>query len=151
MIVKEADINSKDANKLIEALSLELENLTGNSGKGSFNKEEMSGKGASFAICYVNEEAVGCGAIRPLEKKCAEIKRVYTKKAHRKSGVGKALLDFLENKARTFGYDEIKLETRRINEKAVRFYQGNGYKECLPYGKYIGRSEAICMTKALNN
>lgn len=151
MVVKEADINCKEASELIEALSLELEELTGNSGKGSFNKEEMSGKGASFAICYANEEAVGCGAIRPLEKRCAEIKRVYTKKAYRKSGVGKAVLDFLEDKARTFGYDEMKLETRRINEKAVGFYQANGYKECLPYGKYIGRSEAICMAKSLNH
>lgn len=41
MVVKEADINSKDASELIEALSLELEILTGNSGRGSFNKEEM--------------------------------------------------------------------------------------------------------------
>lgn len=41
MLVKIESIKCKEAIELIEELSDELEKLTGNSGKGSFNEEDM--------------------------------------------------------------------------------------------------------------
>ena len=46
-----------------------------------------------------------------------------------------------------FGYKAVWLETRRVNESAVRFYLEQGYQVRPNYGNYIGRSEAICFEK----
>lgn len=48
------------------------------------------------------------------------------------------------------GYRELWLETRRANNRAVRFCQIAGFVERAPYGKYVGRAEAICKEKMLS-
>jgi ribosomal protein S18 acetylase RimI-like enzyme len=53
----------------------------------------------------------------------------------------------LEQKARALGYTELVLETRKVNTAAVAFYRKLGYVECANYGKYVGREEAVCMSK----
>lgn len=64
-------------------------------------------------------------------------------------GVGRALLTFLENSAKEMGYPELRLETRYINNRAVNFYEENGYVRIENYDPYIGREEAVCFAKVL--
>ena len=59
------------------------------------------------------------------------------------------MLAALEAKAQSLGYDEVRLETRRVNTVAVGFYRRAGYREIPPYGRYVGRPEAICFAKQL--
>jgi RimJ/RimL family protein N-acetyltransferase len=66
-----------------------------------------------------------------------------------RSGVGSALLRFLEEAASALGYREIALETRRVNHKAVAFYKKHGYTVTDNYGAYIGRDDAVCFIKTL--
>ena len=66
-----------------------------------------------------------------------------------RAGVGSALLADLEARARDLGYRAIWLETRRVNAQAVGFYLARGYRERAPYGRYVGRPEAICFEKDL--
>lgn len=47
------------------------------------------------------------------------------------------------------GYTEFLLETRHVNHRAVHFYEKNGYVRIENYGPYIGREEAICFSKIL--
>ncbi|TCV91356.1 acetyltransferase (GNAT) family protein [Biostraticola tofi] len=65
-------------------------------------------------------------------------------------GIGAALLRFLENQAVELGYRQLWLETRRINQRAVAFYMKQGYEVIANYGPYIGREEAICLSKVLD-
>ena len=64
-------------------------------------------------------------------------------------GIGRALLTFLEVSAKNMGYTEFLLETRHVNHRAVHFYEKNGYVRIENYGPYIGREEAICFSKIL--
>jgi ribosomal protein S18 acetylase RimI-like enzyme len=64
-------------------------------------------------------------------------------------GIGHALLALLEISAKGMGYRELWLETRRVNHRAVRFYEKNGYARIENYGPYIGREEAVCFSKVL--
>lgn len=149
MVIKSTSIYSKEATELINALSKELEQITGNSGRNSFNNEDVDKERSVFAVCYMEDHAVGCGGLKELSKSQAEIKRVYSNPEYRGSGIGTAILQYLEAEAKKFGYKQVVVETRRVNEKAVSFYLKNGYRECAPYGKYVGRPEAICMMKEL--
>lgn len=92
-------------------------------------------------------EAIGCGAIRPLTRDIAELKRMFADRSS--TGIGTVLLTFLEKSAKDMGYHELWLETRHVNHRAVNFYKKNGYVSIENYGPYIGRDEAVCFSKKL--
>lgn len=139
------DINKPDAIQLIHELSTVLEGITGSSGKNSFNLDEMVSPRSIFVLARAEGKAVGCAAIRPLDEKTGEMKRMYAKE----KGVGAKLLAFIEGQAKRLDYSTIVLETRMINQQAVRFYEKHGYTRIENYGKYIGRTEAICFEKKI--
>lgn len=145
-IVKVAP-NSLEALNLMEELSKTLENITGDSGKNSFNVNDISDSRALFVIAYDDNKAVGCGAIRPIDKKIGEIKRVYAKA--KGNGIGGEILSFLEGEAKKLGYSKLWLETRLINTRAVAFYEHKGYSRIKNYGKYAARSECVCFEKLI--
>lgn len=146
--VQKADPLSADSQALIEKLSAVLAQITGSSGKRSFNLDDLQSARAVWALARnVQDVAIGCGAIRPLTQETAELKRMYSTGSE--AGVGSAILRFLEASARTLGYREITLETRRVNHNAVAFYEKHGYTVTDNYGAYIGRDEAVCFIKVL--
>lgn len=146
--VEDCDPDHPDACPLLDALSARLADITGSSGRASFNAEDVRGAGAAFLLARDGQgAAVGCGALRPLEPGVAEIKRMYAAVAGQ--GVGAAVLAALEARAKALGYVEVRLETRRVNTVAVGFYRRAGYCEIPPYGRYVGRPEAVCFGKPL--
>lgn len=137
---------SKDSLMLMDELSSILKSITGDSGQKSFNIEDVKNDKSIFLIARdENNSPVGCGAIRPLNNHCAEIKRMYSKV----SNIGSHILASLEEKAVSLGYQLIRLETRKINERAVNFYLRKGYYVIDNYGKYEGNEKAICFEKKL--
>lgn len=147
MIIKNVDIECREAEALIDELSEELFKITGNSGRESFNKEDMKNSRAVFAVAFENGDAVGCGGIREVSSDTAEIKRIYSKQ--RMKGIGRNIIEYLESKAKELGYSHLLLETRKANENAICFYKRIGYDICQNYGRYKNVDEAVCFTKKL--
>lgn len=145
--IKEEDINSTDAICLLDELSDELNQITGNSGRASFDNSDCLKKRSIFLIARENGMCVGCGAFRKISQDTAEIKRVYAKR--KSCGVGKRILKYLEQKAMEYNYTKVILETRTCNKKAVVFYINNGYTIIDNYGTYKHNQEAICFEKKL--
>ncbi|MFS7195388.1 GNAT family N-acetyltransferase [Rahnella inusitata] len=146
--VEKSDPFSSESHRLIEMLSAELAAITGDNGKSNFTVEAMYDDKALWVLAKnAHGEAIGCGAIRPLTQNTAELKRMFSDRSV--PGVGGALLTFLETSAKDMGYSELRLETRYINHRAVNFYEKNGYIRIENYGPYIGRTEAVCFSKAL--
>lgn len=147
--IEKSDIHSAESFHLIEKLSAELASITGDSGKHNFTADSLGTEGALWVLAK-NErgEAVGCGALRPLTAGIAELKRMYSDRSQ--AGIGNALLSFMESSARKLGYAEVWLETRHVNQRAIRFYQNKGYRLIENYGPYVGREEAACFAKTLN-
>jgi ribosomal protein S18 acetylase RimI-like enzyme len=132
---------------LIDALSARLAEITGSDGRSHFTPEAQ-GPRSCFLIAMDGGEAVGCGALRPLEPgDIGEIKRMYAHVPGR--GIGSRVLAALEERARGFGYRVLRLETRKVNQAAVAFYLRHGYAVCENYGPYVGRIEAVCFEKRL--
>ena len=143
----ESSPNAPETKLLLAALSAELQRITGSDGTQSFVTEDVQTERSVFLIALEGDEPVGIGGLRPLSEDVCEIKRVYARYAGR--GIGSGLLKALESYAKQFGYKAIWLETRKVNESAVRFYLGQGYQVRPNYGKYVGRNEAICFEKKL--
>ncbi len=145
--IKECDVNSNDADILLQELNNSLEEITGCSGSSSFSKKDVSNENGVFLIGYLDNEPVACGALRELSKDTAEIKRVFA----RKNNVGAAhkIIEALETFALQKLYRKLILETRVVNQHAVDFYYSCGYEKCENFGKYKGRVNAICFQKEI--
>ena len=148
MRIEACDPGSLDACTLLDELSGALAAITGDSGASSFAAADTRVPRSLFVIARGDDGALlGCGALRPLDEHTTEIKRMYARPGTR--GVGAALLAHIEREAARFGYRQCWLETRRVNTRALAFYERHGYSPIPNYGKYIGRPEAICLAKAL--
>jgi ribosomal protein S18 acetylase RimI-like enzyme len=146
--LQKEDPTAPDSQRLMEELSTALEAITGDSGKASFDAVDVIGPAACFVVARDDGgNAVGCGALRPLQPGVAEIKRMYAR--HGTSGVGSAVLRFLEAEAAAMGYQAVWLETRLVNRRAVEFYEARGYTRIPNYGKYIGNPLAVCFERQL--
>ena len=146
--VEVADPESPEAQQLLACLSESLQQITGSSGTASFDVNDVKVEGACFVVARsVSGDALGCGALRPLEPGVAELKRMFAMPGSK--GVGSSILSFLERKASELGYGQVWLETRKVNERAVAFYEHRGYTPIVNFGRYFGRPEAICLGKHL--
>lgn len=76
---------------------------------------------------------VGCGALRDLGDGIVEVKRMYLAPEFRGQGGGRWLLSELLAKARELGYENVRLDTLRRLEPALRLYESAGFKEIPAY------------------
>lgn len=147
--VRAEDPAGADALALVAELSAVLTALTGASGQASFDVSDVQGSRACFALARdAHGRALGCGALRPLAGDVAEVKRMFARPGTR--GAGSAVLRFLEGEAVRRGYAVLRLSTRRINERAVAFYERHGYRRIPGYGRYADSDVSVCFEKALN-
>ncbi|UXH77900.1 GNAT family N-acetyltransferase [Roseateles amylovorans] len=152
IVLEEVAADHPDARRMMEELNQRLAELSGDSGASGFRIDQMVPGRSIFLVARdAHRQLVGCGALRPLaeagDAPVAELKRMYARAGSR--GVGAALLARLEQAAQVMGYRALWLETRRINLRALQFYQRHGYREIPNYGGYVGRTDAICLGKRL--
>ncbi len=146
--VEKADPRSAESQLLISKLSAELAAITGDGGNSNFTMDSLDNDKSLWVLARNDKgEAVGCGAIRLLTGHVAELKRMFSDRSS--PAIGSALLTFLENAALDMGYNQIRLETRAVNHKAVNFYLRKSYKRIENYGPYVNRKEAVCFAKIL--
>ncbi|HEU5021497.1 MAG TPA: GNAT family N-acetyltransferase, partial [Bryobacteraceae bacterium] len=112
-------------------------------------EQVMDGEGA-FLIAWLDEVAVGCGAVRRLDVSTAELKRMYVDPQVRGQGVGRALVESLEREARALGVTRIVLETGKRLAPAIRLYERLGYAPVPLFGEYLSSPDtSVCFGKSL--
>jgi GNAT superfamily N-acetyltransferase len=83
-------------------------------------------------LAFDGEHAVGCGALRRIDDRVCEMKRVYLPSV-RGSGAGRLLIDTLIEMAHEIGYERMRLDTLRSMTRAKAIYSSLGFKEIAPY------------------
>lgn len=110
---------------------------------GLFVAIEKSGSSQSDSTIK-KENIIGCIAIRPLDEKCGEVKRMFIRKTHRRNGVGKLLAETIINHAWEMGYNEIKLDSLERLSAAVALYENLGFQRIDPYCE-CPEEDHVCM------
>lgn len=100
-------------------------------------------------VAYVNEQPVGCGAIKQFDAQSMEVKRMYVQPAHRGVGIAEEIIQELETWAREMNHERCVLETGERQVEAVKFYHKVGYSRAENYGQYIGVENSLCFEKKL--
>jgi putative acetyltransferase len=150
--IRRSTLASPEAARLIAALDAELTTTFPEPGATHFSLSDgqvEAGHGA-FLVAYVEDLAVGCGAIRRLDEVTAEIKRMYVEPSVRSRGIGRALVEALEREARHVGATRIVLETGTRLTPAIKLYQAMGYVHIPLFGEYLSSPEtSLCFGKSL--
>jgi putative acetyltransferase len=149
--IRRVDILSPAARELIEALNAELSDRYPEEGANHFRldpDEVADGRGA-FLVASSSGKPVGCGAVRRIEQRTGEIKRMYVSPVERGRGIGRLLLEALEAEARALGIARLVLETGERQREAITLYRGAGFSRIDPFGEYVDSPLSLCMAKDL--
>nr|WP_042287128.1 GNAT family N-acetyltransferase [Nonlabens ulvanivorans] len=112
-----------------------------------FNKLDQINE---VVVVYKNEIPVGCGALKKYDVYSIEIKRMYTKEAHRGNGIASQVLMELEQWARELSFKKCILETGINQPAAIALYKKRGYSLIDNYGQYAGKENSYCFEKKLS-
>ncbi len=74
-----------------------------------------------------NGEAAGCVALRPLDDRSCEMKRMFVYDRFRGKGIGRALVEAVLREARAIGYDLMRLDTSHRQVEAQTLYARFGF------------------------
>jgi GNAT superfamily N-acetyltransferase len=112
-------------------------------------EETTQGRGA-FLILFRGKTPIGCGAIRLLDARTGELKRMYVTPAERRKGLGRRLVTELEAEARNLGVHRLVLETGTRQLAALALYRAAGFDPIPLYGEYLRSPKtSLCLGKEL--
>ena len=82
-----------------------------------------------FLVAYLHGQPIGCGAVKHHLDAPAEIKRMWLAPEARGLGLGRRLLETLENCARAGGARIAHIETSAVLGEALALYRSSGWVE----------------------
>ena len=84
-------------------------------------------------LALYNDQPAGCIALRELDTRICEMKRMFVYPELHGKGIGRALAETLIRDAQTSGYTRMQLDTSVRQVEAQNLYRGLGFKEIAPY------------------
>jgi putative acetyltransferase len=147
--IRRTDSADKDFQQLVKELDKELAVRNGeeHSFYAQYNKIDLI---RHAVIAYLENDAVGCGAIKEFAPGIMEVKRMFVPAANRNKGIASLVLHELEAWAKEIGFQKCILETGIKQPEAISLYKKNNYKIIENYGQYAGVENSVCFEKELN-
>jgi putative acetyltransferase len=103
----------------------------------------------AFIAARIDGRPVGCGGIARFDETRGELKRMYVEPGSRGRGLGRQLLEALEEAALRLGYVAVVLETGDKQPEALGLYTSSGYERIPCYEPYASRELSLCFEKSL--
>jgi len=105
----------------------------------------------TFWCAWEGSLLLGCGALKELDPTHGEVKSMRTADAHRRKGVGRAILAHIVDVARARHYGRLSLETGAMEafRPAQKLYESFGFVYCGPFGDYVEDPYSVFMTMRL--
>ncbi len=143
--------DSPDALRLCDALDDDLRIRYPGDEPTHFAPVDANAEGGAFLVVRDRGAAVGCVALRRYAAGVGEIKRMYVAECCRGQGLGRQLLEAVEQEARAAGYARVILETGLAQPEAMALYERSGYERIPAYGQFADHPLSVCYEKRLNS
>lgn len=114
----------------------------------TYSPEELANAQTWFYIARLNGQPIGCVAL-VLCVGYGEIKRLFVADNGRGLGLGRKLMQNLEDDAQEGGISLLRLETGHDLKEAVGLYRSLGYRACTSYGDYGDAPNSLFLEKRL--
>ncbi|SRR5229473_6015821 len=103
-----------------------------------------------FLVARAGGRAIACAAMREIEPRVGEVKRMFVEDEWRGRGVARQILAAIESTARERGYAMLRIETGRRQPEAIKLYRSAGYADIPVFGDYVGNPMSVCFEKRLS-
>ena len=134
----EGNFNNPDVNDLLNKHFIELRSV---SPAGSTHVLDIAGlkdNTIKFWSLWENNEIIGCGALKFLEKGHGEFKSIRVADNFRKKGTGEKIINHLIKEAKKLDIIKLSVETGagKFFIPARKLFIKSGFKTCNPFAHY---------------
>lgn len=134
--------------KLVKLLDAHLAILDGD--EHAFFSQFNGVENLNNVVIYtIDNQVIGCGAIKQFDPKTNEIKRMFVHPNFRGQSIAQKILSELENWAKELKSSHLILETGKNNPAAIALYKKLGYSQAENYAQYKGVESSFCMKKTI--
>jgi len=124
--------------------------------KGSAHVLDINGlkdPSIKFWSLWENDELMGSGAIKFIDKKHGEFKSIRVNDKFRNKGCGLKVINHLIEEAKKLDIDKLSLETGagKFFSPARRLFVKSGFKVCDPFSHYEKDINSVYMTMLISN
>jgi putative acetyltransferase len=149
--IKVDDLSGDEIQELLREHLRHMRQISPPESVHALDIEELRQPEITFWTVWENDELLGCGALKELDSRHAEIKSMRTSSRHLRKGVAGHLLKHIIEESKRRGYRRLSLETGAEDdfEPARRLYANSGFNYCAPFADYIEDPNSVFMTKEL--
>ena len=148
----EGNFNNPKVNELLTKHFIELRSI---SPAGSTHVLDITGlkdQSIKFWSLWDNDELIGCGALKFLDKIHGEFKSIRVVDKFRKKGVGEKIINHLIEEAKKLGIKKLSIETGsgKFFEPARKLFAKFNFQPCSPFAHYEEDLNSCFFTKNLS-
>ena len=149
----EGNFDHPEVNELLKKHFVELRDA---SPKGSTHVLDIKGlqvPSIKFWSLWENNQLMGCGALKFLDKEHGEFKSIRIKDNFREKGNGIKVINHLINEAKKLKIKRLSIETGagKFFAPARKLFDNCGFKPCEPFAHYKDDINSLYLSKLLDN
>ena len=149
----EGNFNKSEVNKLLISHFIELSSVSPVDRGHVLDIPGLKNSSIKFWSLWKNNQLIGCGALKFLDKEHGELKSIRVADSFRRKGNGFKVINHLINEAKELNIKKISLETGTGNffTPARKLFDKCGFKVCEPFAHYKKDPDACYMSLLLSN
>ena len=149
----EGNFENAEVNKMLINHFIELRSVSPEGSAHVLDIEGLKDSSIKFWSLWENQELMGCGALKFLDKKHGEFKSIRVKDEFRKKGNGLIIIKHLIEEAKKLDIQKLSLETGSgiFFAPARKLFIKCGFKPCDPFAHYKVDPNSCYMSRLISN
>jgi putative acetyltransferase len=151
MKIQVDDLSGPEVAGFLDEHVQEMRSITPLESKHALDLDGLRKPEITFWSVLDRDTLVGCGAIKRLDARHAEVKSMRTAPTRKRSGIASLLLQHIITEAKRMGFTRLSLETGAAEFflPARKLYQKFGFDYCQPFADYKPDPHSVFMTRTL--
>ena len=134
----EGNFDNPQVNELLKKHFIELRSVSPADSTHVLDIAGLKDQSIKFWSLWENNQLIGCGALKFLEKNHGEFKSIRVADKFKKTGIGEKIIDHLIEEAKKLEISKLSIETGagEFFLPARKLFSKFGFKACPPFAHY---------------
>ena len=134
----EGNFDNSEVNDLLNKHFIELRSVSPAGSTHVLDIDGLKDQSIKFWSLWENDELIGCGALKFLEKNHGEFKSIRVADEFKKKGIGERIINHLIEEAKKLKISKLSIETGAGDFflPARNLFSKFGFKSCPPFAHY---------------